>query len=207
MSKDKHQDALSFADIVSQVVLANRAKMINSNVISEFDRNIKFDPKAHRRSTICSDFIITKQSTNTETLSLHFKGEVQGSKRPSKEQNDLIIETFDSDDDSDSIIETNTTNNPRKNIKFKGSNKNLVSNEEEMNTTRRLISSPTASRIGHFKTNQHRMSVLNKHPCLTFVNQIIKKESKNADQVQVFRLYNKLKIYEFLTSLFTLISN
>jgi hypothetical protein len=197
-------NSLKFEDLVQQIVSAKRGKKQDFESDEYFEPEIKYQRNGHRKTTLLTDLIITKQSINTETLSFQFRKQnvlkniSKTVKAPHKEK--VIVEAcLTKQNNITEVIKTELKNKPET------KSKSPIDTESNLNTTRSLISSPRNIVKRPKNGINDIMGKFNKHPCLAFVQQIIRKESKPADQVQVSRLYTILRLYEFITTLFTFI--
>jgi hypothetical protein len=199
-NENKYQ---SFAEIVEQVVKANRSKrpslLIDNLVINDIDRDFYFEDLERTRSN-------TKQIKNLSNNNLYNNiynamnrrgsrgiSNTAGSKISSKKE--LIV--VDTSLTKGVTAKELSVDKPRK-----------LSIFDDINTTQRLIShdcSTTDIESNNKVVHHDKLRKINTHPSLRYLKSIINTESVPSDQIQVMNLNNQLKIYEFLTSLCTLI--
>jgi hypothetical protein len=215
----------SFVEIVEQVVRKNRTKkrtvQMTNMLGGDLDRDFLIENIRKKTRSNTKQYNNMKLSSNRSLFTggvgksilkkVDSKGEgggVPSSNKFSTMKNLIVVETLIDNNNLDNFNNVTVKAIEREeNVNITNSKRVVTfSDEVDMNTTRRLIteSSTTLDTESPVKVLQRdRLKRVNTHPSLGYLKKIISFESKPTDHVQVMNLNNKLKIYEFLTSLFT----
>jgi hypothetical protein len=222
----------NFADVVKQVVRANRSRKPTVNIdnmfINELDRDYYFDALRGKKTSNTKQYPLKNLSNTNLFVNRQFPkkddGKVEASKFSTMKQL-IMVETFLTKDVTGTDgLTSGTTKNTTKdisptNIDTASHNRLALLDDvddfidyknDDVNTTQRLISndiSTTDIESQNKVFQKARIKRMNTHPSLRYLKSIVYMESVPPDQVMIMNLTNQLKIYEFITSLFTFISN